>query len=681
MATKTVPTQQELREAREIADKAVAIAKSSSRSVRLDAWRATFEKTNRIMSGKGVRVQIVPRHAVEGSAMEKIAGWSDGTTINFNGPMVEDMLNTRDTLGAVLRLKGLNYHELCHVLYTPRMTEELPKKVVAESSTSGDPQWWYAFNALEDQRIETWFTTSYGPSSRYFEASVLQWLITDGNAEVAVLLHGRKYLSPKIRVQAEAVFAKKYAAVEPTLLDEFKVVIDEYLTVVLPYDSVRAFSLVQKYYRLLKRMQTAHGAPLPKLPIEDNGVCDGAGSGANSATTAKTGRVSANEAKEAVKATKKAIAKAKKDDKDAEQDASGGEGDTDTGQSAEGKSEGSGEGTGGSANPNESGDDGDGAGASESQSSGGSGASATGASGGAQEKSVADMMRDLVDEARDQTQDIREDESIQEDVKRTMDAVKSVINNGKQDASGESLKKRGSTDPEVEALVAQRRIRKILTRIRTEVEPQVLRRQESGRLDIRRLLHRRPNETDIFTAYDEGMEDETGMEVVVLLDISGSMQGTIDEASVAVWTLKRAFDALAIRCTVLAFDTDHYVIYQPGEKAKSKVSMLATMGGTDPTSALGQAQRIFSKSHAPSKMLVTITDGAWQGNDTQIRSLLRAMHANEVSSMLLGLGNAFGYYGKHDHHIGHDLTSISDMPRAVTKVVSAMMRQKTNQGI
>jgi Mg-chelatase subunit ChlD len=687
-------------ESKAVAAAALAEVKSASESVRLDAWRSVFEKTNRILSSRAINVKVVPGEQVPGNLLN-VPGWSDGETIHFNGPLVLDMLRMKDALAAVLRLKGLNYHELSHVLFTPRQSEELPRKVIDRATKEGDPTWWWAMNALEDQRIETWFTASYGPSRRYFEAAVLQWLITDGNAEAAVLLHGRKYLSAKIRVQAEQVFVKKYSV---DLLQRFQAVIDQYLTVVLPTDSVRAFLLVSKYRDLLKEMQNLNGQqPLPKMPVEDNGVHGHGVPQKGDPSTVRTGKVTSKEAKDAAKAAAKAIEKADKADQQARKDLAqkaaekaaaeqkddaddGADGGSEQGENGGDAGQGSGQQP-GSAPAQQGGGTDDGGTDTDASNGGdtgaGEGGSGAGDSGGVHEVldgvSLSDAMKDLIDEAHADMDDIEQDAEVQADAARVLDAVKAVVNNGKQDAAGELAHKGGSIEASTEHLVAQRRVKTLLTRIRQEVEPQILRRQEAGRIDVRRLLSRRPNETDIFTSYDEGMEDETGMEVVVLVDISGSMSGVMTEASAAVWVLKRALDALDIRCTVLAYDTEHYIVYQPGQRAKARVSIINSMGGTDPTSALREAQRIFAKSHQPSKVLVTITDGQWGGNPTEMRGLMKAMHVVGVQTMLLGLQNAFKHYGKHDHHIGHDMTSVSELPKAVTKLVAQIMRAKTGQ--
>lgn len=666
------------------------MAKAADATVRLDAWRSVFEKTNRIVSQRPVTVKIVGDADMPGG-MEDIPGWSDGEVIHFNGPLVLDMLKAQDSMAAVLRLKGLNYHELSHVLYTPRASDELPKRVVERAKADRDKRWWYSFNALEDQRIETWFTATYGPSRRYFEAAVLQWLVSKGNAEAAILIHGRKYLPARIRVQAGRVFVKKYG--QP-LYDEFKAVIDQYLTVVLPADSVRALTLVSKYRELLKLMQDAAGAPLPPLPVEDNGCGHNAGHvpDRDDPTVVRSGKVMQREAKAARDRAKKEAEKADEADAKAAADieAEGkpdpSEGDPQTGNGVdEAPAQGQGE-----AEGNSPSGEGEGVGEGEDAGADGDGAKdgipGQGAgSQGAGEHHVIDKaeldaaIKDLMDEADQGIDQIYEDAEIQAEVDAVLDAVKAIAQNGNINAHGLAAKGRGTTPASAEQQIAVRRVVNILTKIRQDAEPEIMRARSAGRVDVRRLISRRPNDFDIFTAYDEGAEEETGIESVVLLDVSGSMSYCLQEASAAVWVLKRAFDKLDIRTTCLVYDTDHYVLFQPSEKAKVQVPVINTMGGTDPSSALQQALTILGKSHMPNKVLVTVTDGQWQGRDEDYKDVMKSLKRLGVTSMLLGLGNAQKHYGKHYHDIGHDIDRAQDLPKAVLALVGQIMRSATNQ--
>lgn len=654
-------------------------------SIRLDAWRSVFQKTDRILSEQKVTVSIVDQPDQMG--MNDVPAWSDGLDIFLSGPKVKEMLSVNDKLAAVLRLKGLNYHELCHVLYTPRMTDELCRRLVKKVQDTSDHKWWYAFNALEDQRIETWFTSTYGASRRYFEATILEWIIKNGSAESAVLIYGRKYLTPRIRVQAGRVFRKRYGK---ALYDEFQTCIDEYLTLVLPADSIKAMSLIMTYVELLDKMRAAHGAPLPVLVMNDNGGAECPGH--NQPGVARQGRVYVSPARDArnkaVEAVEDAI------DADAEEEARRAEGDGDGSgkppQSQDG--EGESEDAAGNSGGREQGDQQSGKGTTSSSPTSETGqGNETGAGAGdgavdnhvapkGDEKSLQEEMAELQDEAHDGMDEVREDEWVQQDVDNVLDAIKAAEHNGRMNAQGKAVGG-ATTPPKDGANMAVRRVHDILSRIRQDAEPETLWRQVHGRLDARRYVQREAHEVDVFKTWDHGNEEETGVEAVLLVDVSGSMQAALPDASMAMWALKRAFDKLDIRTTVLIFDTVHSVLYQPSEKAAAGgIPVLRPGGGTDPTSALRQAERILTKSQSPNKVLITVTDGQWgggtQGEETR-RRLLKHLHSIGVTSMLLGLNGARGRHGKHYHLEGHDIGSISELPKAALKLVANIMRNAT----
>lgn len=645
-------------------------------AIELDAWRSVFQRTDRILSGQKINVSVTDDRPAGQS--EAVPAWSNGLDIFLSGPRVREMLKSRDKLAAVLRLKGLNYHELCHVLYTPRMTDEICRRLIKKVEETGDHKWWYAFNALEDQRIETWFAATYAASARYFEATVLEWIIRNGTAESAVLLYGRKYLTPRIRVKAARVFRKKYDA---TLWAEFQAVIDEYLTLMLPTDSIKAMQLIHEFVDLLDKMQAAHGAPLPVLVIADNGGdrCPQHGNDG----VARQGRVYVKPVQrdrdnvqskidEAVDAD---LIEEELQEAEAEAAAQGG-----------GQGQGEQKAGGGSKPQPGAGAKGDGgsddAGGEADDASAEGGGSAAGASGSsddhvAKEKGndpILDGMDELADAAHEELAEVRDDAAVLEDYERMMDAVRAAENNGRMDAQGKAAG--GATTPPSQAAnMAVRKVHDVLSRIRQEAEPETLWRQAHGRVDGRRLVQRKPHETDIFKTWDHGNEEETGVEAVVLCDVSGSMQHELRDAAMAIWALKRAFDKLDIRTTVLMYDTSHSVLYQPSEKAVGNgIPVLRSGGGTNPQTALVQAKRILTKSQAPNKVLITVTDGSWAGSDEEYKSIMRQLHGIGVVSMLLGLDYAKERYGVHHHHVGHDMKSISDLPKAATKLVATIMR-------
>lgn len=644
-------------------------------AVRLDAWRSVFEKTNRIISERPVTVRVtsdVPH------GMSSVPAWTDGEAITFNGPQVVKTLKGKDPISQVLAMKGLNYHELSHVLYTPRQGDELPRMVMKKVKDSGDPAYWYAFNALEDQRIETWFTSVFGASRRYFEATVVNWIVREGTVEAAPLVYGRKYLSSKIRVGAGKVFVQKHG---DALYTRMKDVIDQYLQITFPGQSAKAYSLVVTFRDLLKEMQK--NAPLPNLPVPDNG-CHQAGNSSpdrSDPTVMRAGRIIQRNQRDAQEAAQEAMDEAAKSDAEAEAnmpqpgqdmptppmdgDDAGSPGDGD-----DGADPGSGQGKGDK--PAEKGAQG-----AEGQSDDQADPDAGPGEGAGNQPAPAEVptsIEELVDAAYDALDDIESDAQILRDAEQTLDAVKATIQNGQMDAEGPQVRTPVLQVPSEGMKVSSRRIVTILQKIRADLEPARIRNQVTGRINLRKYLGRRPGEVAIFDQYSEGQEDEASVEAVVLIDYSGSMKHRMDAACGAAWALKRAFDKVGIRSTMLLYNTEHAVMYGPTERAKPGVPVSRSDGGTDPTSAYTQAMRIFAKSSAANKILCNVTDGQWQGVEAEYAKQLRTLHAMDVSTMILGLDRAVERYGKHSHKVGHDIRDMTELPKAVTKWVADVMR-------
>lgn len=658
-------------------------AASLHQAVRLDAWRAVFEKTNRIISERPVTVEVA---ASAPYGLDAVPAWTNGEQITFNGPQVTATLKGKDPVSAVLALKGLNYHELSHVLYTPRMGDELPRLVQKKIKDTHDAVYWYAMNALEDQRIETWFTSVFGASRRYFEATVMNWIVCEGTVEAAPLVYGRKYLSSRIRVGAGNVFVQKHGQ---ALYDEMKDVIDQYILVTFPGQSSKAYSLVLRFRELLRKMQV--NAPLPSLPIPDNG-CHQHGTGSapdrNDPSAIRAGRIIQRSQKTAQEAAQGAMEKAEQADAEAQaaqpappqdmplpgqpQDDPQTPGDGQDGDDPDDQ-------PGGGDRPAQSGGEHVPPSATASVSQSASGRPGDQPGQGASGEVVDEVvlvpvtMKDLMEAAGAALDEIGEDPAILRDVENTLDAIRATIQNNQIDAEGQDASHGALSDASEGQKIASRKIVNILGRIRGDLEPMRSRKQTSGRINIRKFMARSPGDIMIFDQWHEGSEELASVEAVVLLDRSTSMSN-MAEACGAAWAMKRAFDKLDIRSTVLVYNGGHRVLFQPSQKAKPQVPVIRADGGTDPTSAYEQALRIFAKSGAHNKILVNVTDGQWQWNDARGAQMIRTLHGMGVSTMVLGLDRAVEYYGKHYHKVGHDITSVTELPKAVLKWVSDIMR-------
>ena len=624
----------------------------------VSAWCSVLEKTDRIMSG--LRTTVTVSVTGQNGIPADIPAWSDGLNIHISSEEIVALLRGGDSVAAALRLKGLNYHELCHVLFSPRVGSTVMNKVHREAILN--PDWMYAFNALEDQRIETWFTALYGASRRYFEAAVMQWILKNGTAESALLLYGRKYLSPKIRVRVGQAFVARFGS---QLYDEFKTVIDSYLTLSLPGEDQKAIALLQRYVELVADLKKDNGI-LPPLVINDNGGDGKHGHQDTRPDVVRTGAVSSKQNKAARAAAMEVIEDAIDADAELEEelDADGAESGTQGGAGA------------GSADDADDDDD-----TTDEDGLPGESNGNKGAGNGVGNDQPVSPMEAMLDEAAEQIDDIANDAAIQEDIEKLLDAVKATFNNQEADLKNKAAVVSYEATPSASATLAVRRTHGVLSRIRAAAEPETLFRQTHGRLDARRIISRQAGDTELFRSYDSGREDETGVEAVVLMDISGSMSGRMTDASTALWVLKRSFDRLDIPTTVLLYNyaSDTRVAYRPGERAGAIVPQFSATGGTDPTEALSQAARIFYRSRMANKVLISITDGEWQyQTDDTLASTMKAITKMNVASLLLGIDNAVANFGKHYHDNGYDMSTIHDLPKAATKLVSTLLLRAEN---
>lgn len=654
---------------------------------RLEAFRAVFEKSDRILSGHPVTVAMSIDGNTPGIGSAGIPGWTDGETIFLNADVIRNDLGKLSMADIVLHTKAVNYHELCHVIYSPRMRDDIMKWVHKQVTDTNSMLWWYAFNALEDQRIESLFTAKYRPAGRYFEVIALKWLVNNqaSISEAYPLVYGRKFLRRDIVDKARTAFEARYGA---PLARAFEKVIDRFTILKFPDHTVAGQKAITEYKDLLDKMMAMHpqmnGMPTPSLMSDDNGGAQGASNPSSDPTVIRKNNARKRDQQSAIDSLPNITPNEppKKSEKSDDSDKGKGKGDgddqdggddqdSDDGDGKEGK--GKSQSTSGAGKTDQGSDDGSG-GDDDSDDSGESNASggdqsATGASTGGTPAPEQDML-DAVYDALD---DLFNDESFQDELKDTARAIHQAMGTEGL-ASGENIAYQiKSVSPDV--VRAAKKMSLQLSRLRTELEEQHLYRQTAGQIHPRRFLSRQPWEVDFFKVYEPGQVESTDLEAVVLVDLSYSMASYMGSVNEALWCVKRALDALDSRVTVLGFSEASYVLYQPIDKVgKTTMRYFSARSGTTPDAALEEANRLFRVSTRTQKLLVSITDGAWQGDQQKQDRLVDSMKAMEVVTCLIGIGQApHGVH--HQHEIVHMLSGIQDMPRIAVEIVASALRK------
>lgn len=574
---------------------------SDEHIARLEAMSRVFARANRILSAEDVSCSVVDDH------FNSAPAWSDGRHITFNASRIYNIASIED----IVQVTGFNYHELSHVLYTPRKNTKIVSEVLANG-------WNDAFNILEDQRIESMLTAIYPATIPYFIATFTRYCTASPEDWKAnfIIMHGRRYLPIAMRNEFRRQFAhQKY-------VKQIEKIIDEYRKLVFPTDNDRAIALVEKFHRILLTINMVK----PKDPFGH--IC-GQRPIISVGSSAPVGEQ--QDTQDAVDYL---------DEELEERDAEDLDDDADTDTDEESDSDDSVEGTGkGSADSDEDSDD------EESDTEGGAGSaddsedddadsdinapSDGGVSGG-----DTDVSNDLPDNYEEVMKLLG---AIKDKVMQSADVLADAKNKQEAITSGDgevtiSLSSRRYTEQPVavEDNLLVDEFAYELKKLRTDADPYWESRNSSGRVNIDRAM-RGDDFNEIFDSFREGQIDSTEVEAVILLDISSSMAYRMAEASKAMWVIKSALESINANVTVLAFNDSTHLLYDKDDLADtSKFRVFGSENNTQPNNAIRQALKVFDATQRGNKICFFVTDGEWdgdygvEGNDELIQSMNNA---------------------------------------------------------
>jgi len=560
---------------------------------RIERFSQFFNRVNSAFSFRHVTVKV------ENSSMSAPA-WSTSNVVTFNSSQLGDLKDAKQIAG----IKGLNLHELCHILYTPREGSELVDQVVEEKL-------WQSFNALEDQRIETLFTTKYPSTIDWFTATILIHFVENPKAFATSypLLRGRKYLSVDLRAQSRAMYP------EPQNIDELSQIVDEYRLLVFPADTDRGIDLIRRFNALL-----------PKG--DGSGEGGGAGEGGTVTLTpageGEEGDVNVvindpfghgrrpTEGIESNPNSRPLNPKQQKGDRDR---ASQQKSQDDAEKAEEIKS----------AKPTieinadqiDLGDAGDQSGDADDQSDQSDDLDSGDQSG----SGVAEMLATALDEILSDYDNQKE----LNDIIRQIGGLPSLATNN---AKEPDLTRYNALPVDALTFQASRSFAKELERLKATFDPAWDRYESSGRFNVQRML-REDDRNTLFDQWNTGIEDATEIECVILLDNSGSMTGNkASKAYRSMYAIKRALDKIGANTTVVTFNSYTNVLYRSSDKATNVIRDAGAGGGTEPNEAVNYATKILAESDKPVKIFFAITDGEWYGDldlvHDQIERMARA---------------------------------------------------------
>ena len=539
----------------------------------LDSFCSVFQKADRILTNLSVDVFL--NDEVENHS----PAWNDGKNVTFNASQIREL--TEDT---VTSLHGLNYHELAHLMFTPRVGTALGKWVMERKTVVHENKWKdyqgnehtstheeiqlldpkrsRAFNILEDCRAEYYLTLKYPSIRPFLVATIGEYLAKtpDDFAENFILLAGRQYFSLAGRQYSFLSYAEKYGLEQAK---QVYLICSEYRSLVYPRDYTRGQELIEQ---LIAIMPDDFDSP----------------SGCGGRPVMRNGKPAGEKEQDTLKGA----------DNEPDGLALGGNGYSETGKK----------------NDN-----------------------------GEFVKETKDFNTDkqaeILESIEQTVQRAKADSTLRQKVSETIKAIT-------KDSSTKSiLGKGGGTgdEPTQAEIMASRLFGQELERIRIECDPAWELERPTGKLNVRRAMNADVNEiSKLFDRWTIG-NDDYDIECCIALDRSGSMYSEIGSASRSAWVIKRAIEKINGRVSVMTFNHESRMLYTADQKASATTALIAyPSGGTDPYYAILESQRIFSQSKAKTKLMFLLTDGAF--NDSS-NGMIESMNRDGVFTSVVFLGN------------------------------------------
>ena len=539
--------------------------------------------------------------------------------------------------------KGIVFHELSHILFTPRQTQKpMPqlKKLAEESGRFGyDGLLYRAMNILEDSRIESLFTLRYAPAKPVLTAVVREAILDDSNADspmAALLLHGRKYLPLDVRMAADKAFIDHLAGKgREQLAHKILAMIDEYLLLTFPADADRAIEIIASIANFLYGDEAEDGQQLRSF--DDH-------------TSMKSGKpASPAEQREAAAEMAKACAadSAEADKADAADDADATDDADDAADSGDADDV-------DDSNDSDAGEDVTNAtGASDSDESAGFGSG----DGYSPDGGISDQP-DLRDEINLDALGDTLDTEFRQIAEAAVDAdtVSRVPTVAKK--PWERLDRSFGTWP----WIAREGLSSKIGEVFFEAQESWVRGHQNGRLNVTDVMGARGQHFDVFDRWVDNADEATSFEVVVLLDQSGSMNSWnirrphLDvPAAQACWAIERAMADHEIRTTIIGFGSKTVLLKSADDSFTEDAAPLwKSDGGTNISTAVHWATDIFRRSEETNKILLTLTDGQFNAHLAQFNTL-----HEYASSVLVRLG-VYGATGQHGHQEVVDFATPKD---------------------
>jgi len=569
-----------------------------NKAKKFDAITGVYQIADSVLTGSSIQVTHGDFSEMEYGS--DAPAWSDGKSIYFNTSVLNDITDS-----TILSLNGINYHEVCHILWTPRAGSDLVKNVIKNGYVM-------AFNSLEDQRIETLMVSRFPSTREALTKACLSYILEQENGALAYpLIRGRRFLPIAIRQMSADLFTQAFGS---QIAQRVADLVDEYRLLNVPSEPKRALEIIKAYSDLLNLTDTSKGNQNQNGEGEQG---EGEGSNSGKDNKANNGKPMAGHGL----CGDRAPLKSGRNESGAKQGAQ-----AQRAKNTDTKSDSVPQGV-----PDNK---------SNSDSNNAMG------TGEANNQSNTNSMPEAdppTDEFAELVKQSIETIMRSPQAKSEARQIRSAIREVEHDGSG--VRQANYDQYEVSSAYrsASSAFGRELEQLMLDNDPAWLRHNPTGKLNVQRAMNMDVNELNtVFDRWHEG-NDNFDIEAVILLDNSGSMSGTIHEANQSVWAIKRALEEIDGRVTVYAFSDDTELLYSNSDRTTARYRSVFKGGSTNPIEGLLEAERILESSKRKTKLLFTVSDGDWSRTNDCDDTIRRINDLEGVTSTAVFIAGKWAY--------------------------------------
>lgn len=261
------------------------------------------------------------------------------------------------------------------------------------------------------------------------------------------------------------------------------------------------------------------------------------------------------------------------------------------------------------------------------------------------------------------------------------DSIDQIIRNLNQmEIDGDADYGRPTGIPNADFVLARNKLRSSLDKLQAVLEAEWVDEQRSGKPMIKRWIGASSprQQLEIFRRYQPDDIDETGIDVVGLIDQSGSMGGVMDHASQTMWSVASAVRLTGNAVTIVGFDDEARILIGRKQDIPSNLYFpFETLGGTDVIPGLKFADQIFDDSEMPNRLLFIVTDGDWAYPQASAEMVQEIKKDHNADTVLINLGYDSNDKRGCDHVINaHDVNEMCDSLSAVIIDISRRNAQR-----